>query len=189
MLGFIKFTPESIEFVGQALGIIGMVLIMSSFQFKKLSTLCLMQALGGVAITLNFILIGDLVSAVMNIFSTLRGLAFVFAPKKTHKYLYVILCVLMVGASVVTYDPSAKALWLTALITFAQIVNATIIFIGNAKVIRIVQLAVVSPAWMINNAISFTVGGILCEAFNIVSSAVSIFRFRKEWFDNTSKNS
>ena len=187
MLDFLRLTPDTVEMIGQALGIIGMVLIMSSFQFKKLSTLCLLQALGGVAFTFNFILLGDMVSAVMNMFSTLRGLAFGFAPRKTHKYLYVILCLLMIGASVVTYDPEAKALWLTVLITLAQIVNATIIFIGKPKVIRIVQLAVVSPAWMVNNIISFTIGGILCEAFNFISSAISIFRFRKEWFGKKEK--
>ena len=39
MLDFLRLTPDTVEMIGQALGIIGMVLIMSSFQFKKLSTL------------------------------------------------------------------------------------------------------------------------------------------------------
>lgn len=182
MLDFSGLSAGAIEFFGQALGIIGMTLIMLSFQFKRLSTLCLLQALGGVAFTLNFLLIGDTVSAVMNVFSVLRGLSFGFAPQRMKKYLYAILLVLLIGATVVTYDPTVKPLWLTALIVIAQISNATVVFIGNAKAIRIVQLAVISPAWLTNNFISFTIGGVLCEIFNIISSAVAIVRFRKEWF-------
>ena len=60
-------------------------------------------------------------------------------------------------------------------------------FIGDPKTIRIAQIAYMSPAWMVNNVIGFNLGGILCEAFNIVSSIIAIIRFRKEWFSKKGK--
>jgi hypothetical protein len=57
----------------------------------------------------------------------------------------------------------------------------------NGKTIRVSQLAVVSPLWLLYDLLIPTpsLGGILCEVFNIVSVIVSFVRFRKTGFDKT----
>ena len=117
----------------------------------------------------------------------LRGWAFGFAPKKSKKYFALLTAALYIGATVVTYDPESAPLWLALLILSAQLVGTTVMFIGDPKTIRIAQIAYMSPAWMVNNVIGFNLGGILCEAFNIISSIIAIIRFRKEWFQKKDK--
>ena len=180
ILDFFISTPADV-LIGQTLGIVGMMLAMISFQCKKNSVFCTLQALSGLSFTLHFFILGSIVQGALNMFNILRGLAFGFAPKKSRKFFAVLLFVLYTGAALVTYDPN-DALWLTLVILAAQLLGTVTMYAGNAKVIRIVQLLYISPAWMVSNIITFSIGGILCETFNIISSAVALFRFRKEWF-------
>lgn len=182
MTDILGLPPETVVFIGQALGIIGTVLAMISFQCKKLPVFCTYQSLSGLAFTLHFIFLGDPVSAVLNSFNIIRGIAFGFGPDKYRKFFLVSICVLYVGSALITFDPAIKPLWMTLLIMFAQVAGTTIVYIGNAKIIRFVQLGYISPAWMINNVAGGSIGGILCETFNIISNIVALIRFRKEWF-------
>jgi hypothetical protein len=127
-----------------------------------------------------------MVQGALNMFNILRGWAFGFAPQSWRRALVWIVMASYVGAAVFTYSPN-DTLWVTALILVAQLANTVTMYIGNAKLIRLVQIAYISPAWMTSNIITFSIGGILCETFNIISSTVALFRFRKEWFPKKSK--
>jgi len=179
-------TLISANFIGQALGVIGMLLAMISFQCKNNKVFCALQTFSGLSFTVHFFVLGNVVQGSLNMFNILRGWAFGFAPDKSRKYFVGVLFALYIGAAVLTYTPGDKV-WVTILILLAQLLGTVTMFIGNAKVIRIAQLVYTSPAWMISNIITFSIGGILCETFNFISSAVALFRFRKEWFPKKSK--
>ena len=174
--------------IGQTLGIIGMILAMVSFQCKNLKVFCALQTFSGLAFTVHFFVLGNMVQGALNMFNILRGWAFGFAPKTWRKSLVFIVMACYIGAAVFTYSPQ-DVLWVTALILIAQLANTVTMYIGNAKIIRLVQISYISPAWMVSNIITFSIGGILCETFNIISSAVALFRFRKEWFPKKEKAS
>lgn len=167
--------------IGQALGIIGMLLAMISFQYKKNSVYCALQTFSGLAFTVHFFVLGYTVQGGLNMFNILRGWAFGFAPEKSRKFFLVLLFILYSGATVVTYTPNDK-LWVSVMILCAQLLGSVVMYVRNAKVIRIAQLVYTSPAWMISNVMTKSVGGVLCETFNIISSIVALIRFRKEWF-------
>lgn len=171
-----------VEFIGQAVSILGMLLAMISFQCKKNTVFFTLQALSGASFAASFFILGNNVAACLNVFNILRGWAFGFAPEKSKKYFALLTVALYAGATALTFDPETTALWLALLILSAQIVGTTVMYVGDPKTIRIAQIAYMSPAWMVNNIIGFNIGGILCEAFNIVSSVIAIVRFRKEWF-------
>lgn len=175
------------EFLGQAVSILGMLFAMISFQCKKNRVFFTLQALSGASFAASFFILGNNVAACLNMFNILRGWAFGFAPQRSKKYFALLTAALYIGATVITYDPDSVALWLTLLILSAQLVGTTVMFIGDPKTIRIAQIAYMSPAWMVNNVIGFNLGGILCEAFNIISSIIAIIRFRKEWFSKKGK--
>ena len=174
-------TITSADFIGQTLGIIGMILAMISFQCKNIKVFCALQTFSGLSFTVHFFVLGNMVQGALNMFNILRGWAFGFAPQSWRRALVWIVMASYVGAAVFTYSPN-DTLWVTALILMAQLANTVTMYIGNAKLIRLVQIAYISPAWMTSNIITFSIGGILCEAFNIISSTVALFRFRKEWF-------
>jgi hypothetical protein len=46
-----------------------------------------------------------------------------------------------------------------------------------------VQLGVTSPCWLVHNIMVFSIGGIICEVGNMISTVVSIFRFRKTGYE------
>ena len=76
--------------------------------------------------------------------------------------------------------------WWIALILFAAQGGGTVaMWTHNGKTMRIAQLCLVSPMWIVNNIYYFSIGGILCEVFNMVSVIISFVRFGKTGYDNT----
>jgi hypothetical protein len=59
----------------------------------------------------------------------------------------------------------------------AQLVGTLAMWSRNGKTIRVLQLFCVSPLWLIHNIFVFSIGGILCEVFNLGSIIVSLIRF------------
>ena len=54
---------------------------------------------------------------------------------------------------------------------------------NDGKIIRTVRLYAVTPAWLSYNIVMFSIGGIICEGFNIISIIVSFIRHRKDGFE------
>ncbi|MBQ2826565.1 MAG: YgjV family protein, partial [Clostridia bacterium] len=69
------------------------------------------------------------------------------------------------------------------LLLIAQIVGTYAMWFGDGKRIRTLQLCVVSPIWLLNNILVFTIGGIIAEVFTIASAIISFFRYRKTGFE------
>ena len=69
----------------------------------------------------------------------------------------------------------------------AQVTSTFAMWTRDGKKIRISQLAVVSPLWLLYDLLIPTpsIGGILCEVFNMASVVISFIRFKKTGFDKT----
>lgn len=171
---------DPIELIAQGFGIIGLVIIVLSFQFKKNSTFFLMQALGGSMFFLNFILIGAWAGAFFNLCCLVRGMLFMRNAKKVWK-LVVVECA-FVGCFVfslfLNHDP--LQIFLAALPCVALMILSVYMWKGNTKHIRWCQIASSSPAWIVHNCFNWSLGGLLCECFNIISSIIYLVRLRIE---------
>ncbi len=180
---FFTNTPIQ-EIIGQAVSIAGMIIAVISFQFKKSSHFCIMQGISGALFALSFFVLGAPTGAILNAINILRGYAFGAAPEKTRKPFCVLLIILYTAASALTIDYSGSAVYIAVsiLVGIAQLAGTVVMYISNGKIIRIVQNAYISPAWMVYNIYTISIGGILCEAFNIISSFISLFRYRKTGF-------
>ena len=53
----------------------------------------------------------------------------------------------------------------------------------NGKYIRMAQLFISSPCWLIYNFVSGTIGGVICEVFVIASTVISIIRYGFDGFE------
>ena len=60
----------------------------------------------------------------------------------------------------------------------AQLVGSIGMFWGHETGMRILQFTFVSPAWLVYNFFMHSIGGILCEIFNMTSILVYFVRTR-----------
>ena len=165
---------EPIEILAQLLSIGGMVINIVSMQFRKTRDVFAMLLIGAFFFTASYVLLGSLASAVLNVFSIVRSVVLLVDKRERHPaQLVVMTSVLAVCAGVGLYLDGPVAL----LPTVAQIGMSVGMWLRNGAKLRLMQISVSSPLWLINNVIVFSIGGILCELFVIGSTLISIRRF------------
>lgn len=162
-------------YIAQAFGIIGMVLSIASFQLRENKKFFVAQAASGASFAINFLLLGSTTAAVLNFINIFRGWVFGFAPKSLRTPLAVVVGGAYILSTVLTYDG-----WLSLLVLAAQLVGTAVMWTDSGTVIRVAQLAFVSPAWLTHNIICGSLGAILCEIFAITSTVISLVRFREK---------
>ena len=175
-----------LEFIAQGFGIIGFLCAIAAFQSKKNSGLFLFQAMGCFSFFLNFLLLGVYSAAFLNISCFLRGILFRKSDKKLWKLIVIeMLLLASVITSIVFFTDSGLEIALSLMTGIALIVATYVMWLGNGKHIRYIHLFFASPVWLIHNIIpiSFSLGGILCEVFNMASAIVSFIRFGKDGFE------
>ncbi|MBQ7827073.1 MAG: YgjV family protein, partial [Clostridia bacterium] len=105
-----------INFIAQAISIIGMALSIMSFQCKENKKFFITQALSGACFAVSFLLLGSTTAAFLNFINIFRGWVFGFAPKKYRGVLAISVAVLFILSTVFTY-----AGWLSLLVLVAQL--------------------------------------------------------------------
>jgi hypothetical protein len=171
---------EPIEIIGQVSGIIGMILVIMSFQFKSKIGFYISQMSGNLFYTVSFLLLGNVAGALMNFLGILRGFVMMQPAEKRKLWQFILLNVTFIAAAV--FAATVGGMGWAALLSFAaQTVGTVCMWYGNDRTIRWGQLLLISPLWMINNTmVSFTIGGILGESFNMVSTIVYLIRMHVE---------
>lgn len=172
------------EICAQVLGLIGLVIIVSSFQCKKNKSFFLMQGIGSFMFFLNFILISAYAGALFNLTNLIRGLLFAKEDKKLWKLVLMILCytACFVFASFLNFG-NWFMIFVSALPYLALLGMSVLMWKGNGSHIRIFQVSLMSPSWIVHNIFNFSIGGILCEIFNMISTIVSLIRYGKTGFE------
>jgi len=170
--------------IAQLFGIAGMACSISSFQCKKNRILFFLQATSGLMFGINFLMIGALGSALFNIFNIVRGMLF----SKSDRIVWKLMVILALYGSCTAV--SLPSVWsdtfqmvLLLFTTAAQFVGTAAMWSGNGTIIRKAELFFVSPIWLINGCINFTLGGIVSSCFNMISIIVSFIRFGKHSFE------
>ncbi len=169
------------EIIGQAFGIIGLVIFVLSFQCKDSKKLVFVQGIGGFMFFMNFLLINAYGAALFNLTILIRGLLYLKKGSGIWKPLFVEVLF------TVAYAYSLTLIWgdilqivLTTLPYISLLIMSALMWKDNGKHIRICQIAALSPSWLIHNFINFTPGGILTEMLNVASAIVSLVRFKSE---------
>ena len=175
---------EILDLVAQICGIVGFILSVFSFQAKKNKNFFIFQGIGGLFFFLNFIFIGAISAALFNVVNLLRGFLLSKNDKKIFKLAIIEIsfaaCFIF---SLTTMLDNPLQIFLSALTWFALAAMTVFMWKGNGKHIRYFQFFFVSPAWLIHIVFNFTLGGILCEAFNMLSVIVSFIRYGKDGFE------
>ena len=165
--------------IAQAFGIVGLVIIVWSFQCKKNKSFFIMQGVGSFMFFLNFILIGAFGGAFFNLANLLRGLIFADGKKKTWKLILVELAYTFCFVFSIILNHTPWQIFLVALPFSALIIMSVFMYQGNSRPIRYFQIAYMSPTWIFHNIFNFSLGGLICECFNMVSSFIYCIRENK----------
>ena len=172
--------------IAQVLGIFGMLAAMISYQCKTNKNYFIFQGLSGAFFSAQFILIGAWAGLIFNAYNIVRALA--YQSKKARSVVCVIsLEILVVIAAAMSVFVFKEAWWLVSFTLIAQITGTFAMWTRDGKKIRISQMAVVSPFWLLYDLLIPvpSIGGILCEVFNMASVIISFIRFKKTGFDKT----
>lgn len=174
------------EILAQIIGILGMLAAMISYQCKSNRNYFIWQGMSGLFFSLQFVMIGAWAGLAFNLYNIVR--AVVYQTKISRSFFCLTaLELLVIGAASLSVFVLHETWWLVLLAFIAQACGTFAMWTRNGKTIRVSQLAVVSPLWLLYDLLIPTpsLGGILCEVFNIVSVIVSFVRFRKTGFDKT----
>ncbi len=164
---------------GQIISFLGMGLSIFSYQCRENKKFFIVHCMAAVCFAVSFLLVGSTTAAVLNVVNIFRAWVFGFAPVRYRGPLGIAVAAVLVLSTVLTYEG-----WLSILVLLAQLVGTVAMYTDNGKVIRVTQLAFVSPAWLTHNIFSGSIGAILCELFAIASTVISLVRFRATGFES-----
>lgn len=171
--------------LGQIWGLCAMALIVISFQCKKPARLCVVQVCACLFFILHYLFLGlnGDTAAYAGMTQNAVGLLFrgVLALSEKKKFLLsplvlAGLCAVSAVVAVLTYPGRLFAL----LPTVANFACIGCMWTKNSNTIRVTQLAIISPFWIIYNVFTLSVAGILTECFNLVSIGVYYVRVWRE---------
>ena len=173
-------TMDKFDVIAQACGIVGMIIIVLSFQVKDNKKFFILQGLGSSFFVINFLMIGAIAGALFNLANFVRGMLFSRNAEKLWKL--IVTEVLYIGCyifSVISVWGDNFQIFLSALPFVALFFMSICMWKGNGKHIRYSQILYMSPAWIVHNIFNFSLGGLICETFNMISSGVALIRQKK----------
>lgn len=178
-------TSFQMTLIGQIIGVFGFCATVLSYQTKKTKLYCMLQGTSGAFFTVSFLFLGSPTAAILNCLNVFRGIIFA-SGKKLHR-LPVMFGILIANAAATAgtliwqYSHSDKnfaALCVFGILTFlAQVVTTLVMWSEDGRLIRLGQFFFASPAWLANNVYFFSIPGILCESFTMISILISVIRF------------
>ena len=166
------------SFIAQAVGLMGAAFVIGSYQCKKNTSLIIVQSIGSFLFLINYFMLGAYTGAFMNLACVIRGGIFCAGDKTRKPFILVALNLLLIVGAIFTWENALSILPLLGMI------SVTVgMYFNDGKWIRIAQLFVSSPCWLIYNFASGTIGGVICEIFVICSAVVSIIRYGFNGFE------
>ena len=165
----------TVKLIAQLIGFISTALFLLSFQFKKNKTLFALQ-LGSFAVYIvHYFLLGAITGCFTMAINTARCVVmFFFNDKKwaAWKGWLGVFLVLYVINTVLTWEG------LISLLPFAGSVAVMFAYWSrNLRKIRVVNLLLGSPTWLVYDIFTFSIAGIISESLCMLSIIVSIIRF------------
>lgn len=167
----------------QLIGYVGTACALISYQCKRNRSYFLMQMGCAVAFTLQFALLSSWAGMLINLFSILRGVIFALGDRCKRTGYLILIEVCFAAACIASVILFGEVWWIALILFIAQGGGTLAMWSRDGRVIRRAQLFVISPLWIVNNIFYSSIGGVVCELFNIASVLVSFLRFSKDGFD------
>ena len=181
MGAILEVISDPVQWIGYA----GMIFALLSYQFRKNRTYFLLQTACAVAFSVQFVLLSSWAAMLMNVVAVLRGLILSDRERFKSPVWHLLLQVLFAGSCVASCFFFGERWWIALLLAVALCGGTLVMWGRDGKKIRFAQFFMISPLWVVNNAYYGSIGGIVCELFNMGSVLVSFIRFRRTGYDKT----
>ena len=166
------------QIIAQGLGLLGAAFNIGSFQLKSNKKLIFCQFLGSTFFLFNYLMLGAYTGCFMNGMGVVRNFIFMYGEKTRKPYVLILVNLALVIGTIFTWQGILSIFPLIGMIA-----ATCAMYVNNGKAIRMVQLFISSPAWLVYNFASGTIGGVACELFVIASTGISFIRFGKDGFE------
>ena len=160
--------------VGQALGVIAVILGFITYQMKSPKLLLIINMITCGVFCLHYLLIGAISGFVMNGMCMIRNVVYTNRDKKIFSsplWPFIFAAVMLVAGLVTWQD------WSSVLMVSALVINTLALSMKNAQHIRF-SLLITCPLVLLYDVLLHSYGGIAFEAMSIVSAIIGIIRFR-----------
>ena len=168
--------------IAQIFGILGMGMNVLSYQCKEKKALITVQLFGSLFFAINMFMLDALMGGILNIVGIARALVYLKKDqiKIPIRWVTALFLIAYSASYVLVFTVFAKeATPQNLIVEVLPIIGMSAMTIGlsgtNAKRIRICGF-VNSPCWLTYNSINFSIGGILCEVFSIISVILAYLR-------------
>ena len=184
---FMGVAMITLEVIAQAIGIVGMIITLISYQQKKQMNLIICQMLGGGMFIFNFLLLGIVdgvfyIGTVLNVLGVFRCI--VFANKKLFRsdnpIWLAVFTALYFGAYAMSFtvfgnEVNVRNLTVELLPVLAMVAGTFAVYMKEARNAR--QLSLISsPLWLSYDAFAGSLGGIIGESLNLCSIVIGMLR-------------
>lgn len=171
------------DIFSQGVGILATFATVFSFQFKTQKGIMTMQSVGTVLWTLHFLLIGALSGSLLNLMCAARAIIYAkrsskeWAKSVSWVYIFTVTALVIYALQFIAFgkEPTIKNLIVEFLPTLGVISTNVGYRLESGFKVRCSQF-ISSPAWMIYNVFSHSIGGVITEIFSLVSTIVGIIR-------------
>lgn len=159
----------------QAIGFIGVICFIISFQVKSNKGLFLLQMLGSLAFLVQFMFLGGITGCFGLLLTIIRNLLLMRIDTWQWVRQKKVAAVFILCGGVVTAFTWSGIL---SLLPFFSVVGGTIgYWTNNAQKIRLANLVCAAPCWLIYDIAIGSIGGILNESITICSILISVYRY------------
>ena len=167
---------EIMYIIGQALGIIAVILGFFSYQMKTAAKLLMFEIIVAFVFSAHYLLIGAPTAMALNILSAVQCIFYYVRNKRKSKSMVIpiIFTVLVVATGILTWEG-----WYSIFIVLGLAVYSLAIAMPDAQMIRIAMF-IKNPLCLAYNALVFSVGGIVYECTVLVSSIIGLIRNHKK---------
>ncbi|MBQ7444543.1 MAG: YgjV family protein [Clostridia bacterium] len=183
---FLKMFATPVTTAGTIMSLVAMAFTVASFQAKSKKVLLIIQTMGSIIFFISYFFLGGVFGGIINSYYLLRNILFLVINSEKEPKKAKIACICLCSAYVVTYIiytlitmPGLTQSLINVLPVFASIPGTIALTKTKPVEIRLWKLPD-SFFWITYNSIILSLGGILCEVFNITSNTISMIRFREK---------
>ena len=160
------------DIVIQLIGGFGILASIISFQCKKHNTILLFRTLNEFIFAVQYFLLGAYTGMIVNLVGCARNIIFAKQISKNKK------TTVSVIIFSITFVVFGLAVWQgpkSLLIIVAKVLSTLAYGNKNTTIVRSI-IFVTSTSWLIYNYCVFSIAGMLCEAFTLLSLIIGIIR-------------
>lgn len=167
------------EIICQVIGIVAMVLSVTSFQMKTKKQIIIMQCLTGAVFAVHYFMLpqgSGVAGGVVNLVAIVRNIVFYFNNKPVFKskWWVVLFCILMGGSAVVSRPEP-----ISVFMCIAMVFNT--LSIASEKPITVRKIILISsPFALVYNIAVSSVGGIVNEALVCVFTLITLIKYDRK---------